>query len=156
MNINWKLLQVCPTYDPKYDPRNYLHIKEREFQAYEEMTSEYLLKDESAVIPKEDPNAIDIITSDYRGENTYRKLGEINITDKGVRIASLDLNTLDILRDTSNIIYYRLSDIYRVKIIANTEQDPDEQHRLMMNIYFYMYRITERNNKILSSLKVCN
>lgn len=153
MNIYWKLLQVCPTYNPKYDPNNYLHIKEHEYQAYEEMTSEYLLKDENINIPKDDPNSIDIVIRDYRGKNTYRKLGEINIIDKGVRLAGFSLDKLDIFSDESNIIYYRLSDIYRVKIIANTEPDPDEKNRLMINIYYYMYRIAERNNKILALLK---
>ena len=149
----WKIYQIMPTYDPKYDPANYLHIKEHDYKAYEEMTSEYLLDDEINEIKKHNPDMVDIIIRDYSGTDTYRKIGEINILDANLRLSTFDPENLDILRGTNYIVYYRLSDIYHMKTIANTTQDINEQNRMMINIYFYMYRIAERNNKILENLK---
>ena len=153
MDVDWRIYQAFPDYNPKYDPQYYMHIKELEYQAYEEITREYMLDDMNAKIPKYNPDCVDIIIRDYREDCLYKKIGDINILDQGVRLAYFEPEKLDILAGTNYIVYYRLSDIYNMKTKANMEPDGYEQNRYMVNIYFYMYRIAERNNKILAKLK---
>lgn len=136
----------------KYNPYNYLHIKEHDFMAFEEMTIEYLLDDKDVILEKENPDSVDIIVSSSK-KITYKKIGEINFTQPGVYISTIELDNLPCFINNLRIIYYRLSDIYYMKSLAAITTNLLEKDRLMMNIYFYMYKISVRNNKLLKSKK---
>ena len=156
MNPLTKIYQALPSYNPKYDPINFLNIRDNEYHAYREITSEYMLDDKDDKgdeTVKEKPEYVEICIRDYREADTYRSIGHINIFEEGLYISALDFYKLDILHGTNYIVYFRLSDIYNMKIRANVEQDLRKNVIMMLNIFFYMYRITERNNKILAGLK---
>ena len=158
-SVDSRIYQYCPDYNPKYLPMNYLNIQQLDYQAYEEFTKDFMLDDEippeimkiSKMLNEQELEwGIDIMVRDFTGDDLYKITGVINILDKGIRPSSFEIDKLDIMAGGNVAIYYKFSDIFAMKTIANLQKDAREQDRMMLNIFFYMYNNSVRNNKILS------
>jgi len=135
----------------KYDPLNYLHIKENDMLGYKDYTKEFLI-DEVEDENKTKDEEIDLI--DLMIRNSVDKTKFIKIDNLDLISKQANLNTLENTYwfNLNCIIYFKIDDIYYVNTIAQNETNIYEKNRIMFNMFNFMYQISKRNHNLIFKL----